>query len=405
MTRQQEIERNLQRELERQAAATAPHDEPRDETHVEPHDETPPATIAEVLDELTVAQPELGVAAPEPREPSAPPVASIAQGDDQGNRKRRSRLMIDMINSAPPVTTGRAIRNFPLLTEVIGGLRGITILGGPTGHAKSRLAGNIVAGVGGPDLPVLYLDLENDDQVDENGEPVTRTVGDWIAEAYSLGCPALKTLHGCHSFDVLKEDVPTFAPPALIVIDTIQSVVGQSGDRMRVDMVGLVEWAKAQVRRGYLVMLISQVNGIGEFKESQAIKEGGWVNLTVQKTGATVEVRASKVRRQALVTKGVVLRLDGAKLTEVRAIGATVKTESGQKLTPLQQAVVKLGGRVGFEALMKARGYSLKRDTASRKAGLREIAAAVEACEIGHPSRNVYTFPATTTAATATTSS
>src|SRR5438445_7995720 len=121
---------------------------------------------------------------------------------------RRGRNMLDAIRTAPPLSTGRAIRNFPLLTGALGGgLRGITVVGGPTKHGKSRLTANLVANIGGPDLPVLYLDRENDDQVDAHGRPITRTVGDWIISAYGEDCPALETLYGYHSFDDLKADV------------------------------------------------------------------------------------------------------------------------------------------------------------------------------------------------------
>src|SRR5262249_8406018 len=152
--------------------------------------------------------------------------------------------------------------------------------------------------------PVLYLDRENDDQIDEDGQPVTRTIGDWIMEAYGPTCPVLQELWGYHSFDDLRDDVADLIAPAMIVIDTVQSVVGPAGDRMRTDMVGVVEWVKLQVRRGFLVLLVSQVNNSGEFKESKALREGGWANLTVKKTGDRVEVRVGEVRHHALVTRG-----------------------------------------------------------------------------------------------------
>ena len=90
----------------------------------------------------------------------------------------------------------------------------------------------------------------------------------------------------------------------------------------------------------------------------------------------------------------MILRLDGARLTEVRAGATSVRSEAGGRLSPIQRVVVAHGGRIGFVELMRARGYSLKRDSASRKRGLRELTAAIEANEIGHPERDVYTYPA-----------
>lgn len=302
-----------------------------------------------------------------------------------------------MIASAPTTAPhGRPIANFPLLTDAIGGLRGITVVGGQTGHAKSRLAANIVANVGGPALPVLYLDMENDDQVDEHGEPITRTVGDWIIEAYGRECPALETLYGYSTIEALDHDIPLVKPPALVVLDTVTAVVGQEGEQMRTKMAARVEWAKLLVRRGYLVLLVSQLNAFGAFKESRSLEEGAWTALTVRKAGDQVEVDVGKVRTRARVNTKVILRLDGARLTEVRAGGTSVRSEAGARLTALQRVVVAHGGRIGFVELMRARGFSLKRDSASRKRGVRELAAAVEACEIGHPERDVYTYPAPT---------
>jgi hypothetical protein len=307
--------------------------------------------------------------------------------------------MIDVIETAPPAATGRLIPDFPLLTEAIGGLRGIMVIGGPTGHGKSRLTTSIVAALAGPTLPVLYLDRENDTEVDPEGEPVTREVGDWILATHGREHPALRAIWGYHEFDDLKADLPDFAAPAMIVIDTVQSVVGQSGDRMRTDLVALVEWAKEQARRGYLVILVSQVNEFGEFKESKALKEGGWSTLTVKKSGDVVEVRVGKVRHQAARARGVVLRFQGELLAEVRSLGSTSAStgENGAaaKLTPIQKAIARHGGRLEFADLMHACGYSLKRDSASRKRGERVIWAAVEACEIGRAEKGLFTYPPT----------
>ena len=86
--------------------------------------------------------------------------------------------------------------------------------------------------------------------------------------------------------------------------------------------------------------------------------------------------------------------MDGARLTEVRKLGATVQSESGERLTPLQRAIEKQGGRMEFEALMRARGYRGERNSAPEKQARREFDRAVRAGEIGRPRRGVYTFPA-----------
>jgi hypothetical protein len=305
--------------------------------------------------------------------------------------------MIDSIKTTAPAPVGRTIPNFPLLTDAIGGgLRGITAVGGPTKHGKSRFVANLIANVGGPSLPVLYLDRENDDQVDANGEPITRAVGDWIVAGYGEACPALETLYGYHDFDDLKDDVHHFAAPAVIVLDTVQSIVGQAGDQMRTATVALVEWAKTMVRRGYLVVLVSQVNGFGEFKESKALAEGCWTSLMVQRKGTnTVEVRVGHLRRAARIVKGVVLQDDGARMTEVCRLGTTIETEQGVKLTAVQRAVVKVGERAEMSDILKAMNLSTRQGSAERRRGERRVAQADAAGELRRMERGHYALPAT----------
>jgi hypothetical protein len=307
----------------------------------------------------------------------------------------KGRKMIDAIRTAPPTSAGRPIPNFPLLTEALGGgLRGITVIGGPTKHGKSRLTANLVANIGGPELPVLYVDRENDDQVDDDGRPITRTVGDWIIEAYGAACPALQTLYGYHSFADLKDDLQSFAPPACIVLDTVQSIVGHAGEHMRTEMVALVEWTKERVRHGYMVVLVSQVNGFGEFKESKALAEGGWSALMLTKKGSAIEVRVGDIRQAAITSKGVLMQMDGARISEVRKLGTTVQNEKGERLTTLQRIIEGQGGRMSFEALKRARGYRGARNSAAEKRARREFNQAARTGEIGHPERGVYTYPA-----------
>ena len=51
----------------------------------------------------------------------------------------------------------------------------------------------------------------------------------------------------------------------------------------------------------------------------------------IQKRGNAIEVTVGHVRHAARDTKGVLMQMDGAKISEVRKLGTTVQGERGEK--------------------------------------------------------------------------
>jgi hypothetical protein len=153
-------------------------------------------------------------------------------------------------------------------------------------------------------------------------------------------------------------------------------------------MVALVEWTKERVRHGYMVVLVSQVNGFGEFKESKALAEGGWSALMLTKKGSAIEVRVGDVRQAAITTKGVLMQMDGARISEVCKLGTTKAAR--RALSPVEKAFARYepGATLTTAQIVQAMGMSRRWDTAERY-----LTRAVKAGDVERISKGTYRLP------------
>jgi hypothetical protein len=311
-----------------------------------------------------------------------------------------------MTTTPPPA---RPISNFPMLTEITGGLRGLWVIGGVTGSGKSTLAMNIAASVAAVDFPVLYLDMENDTG------PVAREVGDRIAAVYGEDAPALANIHAVRDPARLDSMLIEYAPQALIVIDTVQLLLQRlvRGDNQKAAadtvMHRCIEW----VGQGYTVVALSQVNRnnytgrptLAAFKESGGIEAAATAAMFMwmPKPYALPRLTVPKLRFAPPATEELVLERRGWRLEEVDKLPLPAATRprlagaqqdrpqdkpGAPMLSDIQRAVQKLGSPAATGAILKELGLSRR-----RKTGERRLQAAEEACEIVKVRKGRWALP------------
>lgn len=295
---------------------------------------------------------------------------------------------------------GRAIPNFPVLTEMTGGLRGLWVIGGMTGAGKSTLAANIVANVAASDFPVLYLDLENDTG------PVPRETAARIASAYGRG-GALNHAYPYQRLADLEADRTRYFPaPALIVVDHLQHLArGDDSDQRRASLDSLVRQCQELVLEGYTVIALSQHGrrwygqppSLAAFKETGAIEAGASaaVGIWQPRDFDPPRVRVVKLRHAAAPRHELLLRRegDGLRLIEDRRLAlpaASGGSPAKPKLTPVQKAFT---GRetttLTTRDIIQSMGMVRRWDTAERY-----ITNAVKAVEIKRVAKGSYALAA-----------
>lgn len=209
----------------------------------------------------------------------------------------------------PPKPQGLALRSLPVLTRRTGGLMGVWALGGEPGVGKSTLAWQIALDVGLLGTPVLVYDFEN-------GFPVlmdhTREIfqGDMdkIREA-------TKNVYVRDSIRSLDSDLSRLAPPALIVVDSIQKLPG-SVEHRRTSLDRWIHRLEYLKKRGYTVLLVSEIGRaaygndayIGAYKETGEIEYSADMGLQLIEGGQN-SVEAHIVKNRHRPFKGAVALL------------------------------------------------------------------------------------------------
>jgi KaiC/GvpD/RAD55 family RecA-like ATPase len=163
----------------------------------------------------------------------------------------------------PPIPTGVPIA-LPRLQEATGGLFGVWAIGGKPKMGKSTLAVQLSLEVAKA-MPVLYYDMENGEQV----------------FLYRVGCmfqgdikkvrEATKQLYIRSSSKDLDKDVLAVPAPALIVVDSLQKLPTKLDQRRTGIDAWLLKFEQLK-RRGYTVLLVSELNGFGGYKETGEVE-------------------------------------------------------------------------------------------------------------------------------------
>lgn len=173
----------------------------------------------------------------------------------------------------PPEPTGVPLKSLPALTAKIGGVHGIWAIAGEPKVGKSTLGWQIALDVG-QKIPVVYYDFEN-------GFP---TIVHRLKGVFGDDVARLRTgterIYYRDSIRSLDSDLSRVAPPALVVVDSLQKLPASTEFRRE----GLVKWVhrlEALKKRGYTVLEISEVARssygdvrpfVGIFKETGEIE-------------------------------------------------------------------------------------------------------------------------------------
>jgi hypothetical protein len=146
-------------------------------------------------------------------------------------------------------------------------------IGGEPAVGKSALAWQVTLDVALQNVPVLYYDFENGFQVlMDRTRSIFKGNLDRIREATNK-------VYIRESIRSLDSDLARLAPPALVVIDSIQKLPG-SVEYRRSSLDRWIHRLEALKKRGYYVLLVSEISRgnygseayIGAYKESGEIE-------------------------------------------------------------------------------------------------------------------------------------
>ena len=183
----------------------------------------------------------------------------------------------EVTDTFPKPPSGIKIRSLPVISAATRGLFGVWIVGGETGTGKSTLSWQLALDVGSR-LPVVYYDLDGTGRAWFRER--TRSV---VGGNIRLFRKFTSRLHYRENIRTLDEDLLATKPPALIVIDSVQTLPTS----VKFSKQSLDEWIKKfkdLSQRGYAVLLISEKPrsqygeaSIGGYKGSGDLEYGGAV--------------------------------------------------------------------------------------------------------------------------------
>lgn len=173
----------------------------------------------------------------------------------------------------PPEPVGVPLKSLPALTHKIGGVHGIWAIAGEPKVGKSTLGWQIALDVG-QSIPVVFYDFENG----------FATIAHRLKEVFGNDVDRLRRgterIYYRDSIRSLDSDLSHVAPPALVVVDSLQKLPAT----VEFHREGLVKWVhrlEALKKRGYSVLEISEISRanygdvrpfIGIFKETGEIE-------------------------------------------------------------------------------------------------------------------------------------
>ncbi len=309
----------------------------------------------------------------------------------------RTHTMREVLMTQTSAPSAREVQNFPTLTVMSGGLRGLWVIGGAPKSGKSTLATNIVANVACEELPVLYLDLENDTGSE------TRVIGERIESAYGSDAPALDHLYGFRRLADLEAEAAQ-RPGALIVIDHLQLLARGENAKTATDAVihRFVDW----VGQGFTVLALSQVSRasygrrpmMSDFKESGGIEAAAAAAMFVWRPSERVPSRVTVVglRHSALPPYELEMMRQNWKLIEGQRLALSSRARlssepQAPKLTPVQQAVAKLGGAATTAEILRELRLHKRRKTGERR--LQDAVASGEIVRVGKGAYAIRAIP------------
>lgn len=199
----------------------------------------------------------------------------------------------------PEPPTGLLLGSLKKLTAATGGVYGIWAIAGEPGVGKSTLAWQISLDLG-RNTSVVYYDFENGFSV----------LMDHTRILYGGKLDAIRTatsrVFHRDSIRTLDSDLAFVAPPAIVVVDSVQKLPA-SMEYRRASLDKWIHRLESLKKRGYHVLLVSEVSRaqygndayIGSFKETGEIEYSADVGLQLTPgAGETIEVHIVKNRHR-----------------------------------------------------------------------------------------------------------
>lgn len=152
----------------------------------------------------------------------------------------------------PKTPHGIEIPSLPEISDVTRGMFGIWVIAGEPGLGKSTLAWQIALELNSPEFPVLYYDLDGTGQtyfVDRTREIVSGSMKRFKR--------ITRNLYFRSSINTLEEDLQRYKPPALLVIDSPQTLpIGVRFAKESLD--NWIRRFKELSQKGYSILMISE---------------------------------------------------------------------------------------------------------------------------------------------------
>lgn len=217
----------------------------------------------------------------------------------------------------PEEPTGYPIRSLPLLTQATGGVMGVWAIGGKAKLGKSTLA--IQIALDSPQ-PVLYYDMENGVQ------RLVYRIGQAFGGDKARFKEATKRFYIRKHIKTLDKNLRELGEPTLVVVDSLNKLPKINKDRRT----SVDEWLlrfETLAQNGHAVILISELNGFGGYKETGEIEYT--VDLGMQLTGTYDALEVNIVANRNRPCYGTICgleRINGWRFREVEDL-ATDKQE------------------------------------------------------------------------------
>jgi hypothetical protein len=168
---------------------------------------------------------------------------------------------------------GFICESLPTIMQATRGVQGVWIIGGREGVGKSTL-GLQIAIEAQHVMPVLYYDVDGTG-VQWVRYRVTQAVGQENFEE------ATRSMFYRPFIQSLDSDLLSFKAPAMIVVDSIQTLPYEAKHR-RSSVDSCLKAFKALTNKGYIVLIISELSREGEYKESSGINYAGALNAELR---------------------------------------------------------------------------------------------------------------------------
>lgn len=193
--------------------------------------------------------------------------------------------MSETLGAFEAMPEGPHIKSLPILCKLTGGVNGLWVAGGMAGVGKTTLTMQMAIELSQA-MPVLYYDIEN--LANDMAARINQIFrGNAEAARRHLGRLYLRP-----NFDTLAADVAAIPPPALIVVDSIQTLPTTTKDR-RVALEGWIRRLQRLTKQGYTVLAVSEMSKAsfkeltedgarqGHFKETATLDYAATVGLNL----------------------------------------------------------------------------------------------------------------------------